>query len=125
MPNKFQQKICVARYKDNCFILVSATKRNEDETYGEYRVKANISFLYDSGNVAVEWEPEHGPIQVWNKCSEGDEKAREHYYYDFVEDRPFNWTQLSVDANGLPQAFDNGDYDYIFNVLKRWAERRY
>lgn len=39
--NKFQKKVCKALYKENCYILVSATKRDMDETYGEYRVKTN------------------------------------------------------------------------------------
>jgi len=115
--NKLQRRVGKAEYKPNCYILVSASKRDMKETLGEFRVRAHISFLYDSGTIAAEWEPEYGPIQVWEMADSG----KEHYFYDFVVDTPLNWSQLAVENNELSQAFNAGDYDYIFNVLKDWA----
>jgi len=117
-----KSRVLKTEYKPNCYILCSFAHRDPHETLGEYLVKANMSFLYDTGDVAAEWEPEHGPIQIWNKCDKDSEGAREHYYYDFVDYSPMNWSQIAVSRHELPQAANNGDYDYIFQVLKDWAE---
>jgi hypothetical protein len=122
--NKLQKRLCKALYKENCWILVSASKRDMKETFGEIKVKAAITFFYDAGNKAAEWEPQYGPIETWKRCEENDEGAREHYYYDFTNSGFGNWSQLAVDTYELPQAFLDGDYDYIFNILKLWAEDR-
>ncbi|MCP4142870.1 MAG: hypothetical protein GY755_21720 [Chloroflexi bacterium] len=114
-----KKRILKTQYKKNCFILCSFAKKDMSKTFGDFRVKPNISFLYDSGNIAAEWEPEHGPIQIWRKAESG----KEHYYYDFVEDISLNWSQTAVDDYSLPEYVHSGDFDYIFRVLKDWAER--
>ena len=125
MVNKFQRRTGKALYKEHCYILFSAVQKKDDDI-SWYRVKPTMSFLYDAGDVAAEWEPEYGPIQVWEKCDEtydGQFKAREHYYYDYVIDNSFNWSQLAVENDKLPQEFVRGNFDYIFSVLERWAKR--
>jgi hypothetical protein len=122
--NKNQKKVCRALYKPNCYILVSATRRDPKETFGEFQVTAHMSFLYDAGKVAAEWEPQYGPIQIWRKCDKDSDGAQEHYFYDFQNSAPGSWSQLAVSNMELPQAFVSGDYDYIFNVLKDWATNR-
>ena len=47
---------------ENAWILCSAKPRTDEDDYGIPQVKATMSFLYDAGNVAAEWEPEYGPI---------------------------------------------------------------
>ena len=121
MANK---RVMVTPYKEKCFVIVSAPKRDLSETYGEIRVKSIVSLLYDAGDVAAEWELEHGPIQIWEKATELNDDTKDHYYYDFVVNTPMNWSQLAVDTNGLPQAAACGDWDYIFAVLEDWASRR-
>ena len=121
--NQFQKLIIKAEYKPGCFILASFAKRDVRETLGDFRVKAIVSFLFDAGEYAAEWEPESGPIQVWHKCDAGAPNAREHYYFCFTDSEPGNWSQLAVDRNELPQAAQRGDFDYIFGVLKTWATR--
>ena len=124
--NKFQLRVGKAVYKPNCYILVSATRKSGELYRDVYYAEPTMSFFYDAGDVAAEWEPRYGPIQVWSKCDEtydGKYKAREHYFYDFVIDIPGNWSQLSVETERLPQAFVRGDYDHIFSVLKSWARR--
>ena len=120
---ELKERILKLEHKPNCFILISFPLRDIEETNGETRVKTTMSFLYDAGEYAAEWEPEYGPIQVWHKCQEDSLDARQHYYYDFTDSGAFNWSQLAVDKNGLPGAAARGDFDYIFNVLKRWAKR--
>ena len=120
--NKFQRRTGKAVYKPNCYILISATQKKEDNI-SWYRVEPFMTFFYDAGDVAAEWEPEFGPIQVWEKCDKDHESAKEHYFYDYIVDIPCNFSQLAVEENELPQAFVRGDYDYIFGVLKRWARR--
>ena len=117
--NEIQMRILKTEWKQHCFILISFQRRESREP--ETRVKTNMSFLYDAGEYAAEWEPEYGPIQVWHKCEEGAPEARAHYYYDFTDSGFFNFSQLAVDENGLPGAAARGSFDYIFDVLKRWA----
>jgi len=122
--NSNQKRVCKTKYKENCYVLVSAAKRDMKETLGDFRVKSNVSFLYDAGDVATEWEMEYGPIQIWNRCDEDDEGASEHYFYDYHNSPPLNWSQLAVDRCELPKAANSGDWDYIFEVLKDWTEGR-
>jgi len=120
--NKLQKRILKLEYRPNCYLLFSAAKRDPKETYGDFLVKANVSFFYDAGNKGAEWEPEHGPIQVWSRCDSDNEDAQEHYFYDYHNSKPGNWSQLAVDRNQLPQAAHSGDWDYIFAVLEDWAQ---
>ena len=123
--NKSQQRIGKAAFTSipNAYILVSASQRDIKETFGDYKCQATMSFLYDAGEVATEWEPEYGPIQIWRKANANTPGAKEHYYYDWVEGGGMHWSQMAVDDNELPQAFVEGDYAYIFGVLQGWAEK--
>jgi hypothetical protein len=118
--NLFQKRLLKLPVPDieNAYILISASQREDDL---EVLVKANMSFLYDAGEYAAEWEPEHGPIQVWHKCDPDADRARDHYYYDYTDSGPFNWNQSAVSRNGLCGAFLRGDYRYIFSILANWA----
>ena len=118
--NKKQKRVIKAKYKDNCYVLVSGFKEKEQiDSY--LMIDYLVSFLYDDGNVAAEWEMRHGPIQIWYKWSENDEGADEHYYYEFHNTPNASWSQLAVDNSRLKENFLSGDFDYIFNVLKDWA----
>lgn len=108
--------------KPNCYLLTSF-RRRDDVFEDEFLVDCTISFLYDAGEYAAEWEPKHGPIQVWHKCKKDAIEAKEHYYYDYTDSPGGNWSQLAVSENGLPQAANAGNFDHIFRVLKNWARR--
>ena len=122
--NAKQKRVLKALYKPDCYILLSGARRDPKETYGDFLVKANVSFFVVNGDYAAEWEPEHGPIQVWHRCNEDAPNGREHYFFDFTDSGPMNWSQLAVETNELPQAFHRGDFDYIFMILKDWASDR-
>ena len=108
---------------ENAYVLISGQEKPVEESYlNELWVKPIMSFIYDAGNVAAEWEPEYGPIQLWTKCEEGDEGATEHYFYDYHNSPLGSWSQLAVEREQLPHAFIRGNYKYIFNVLRDWAE---
>jgi hypothetical protein len=115
------KKVLVAKYADNCYILVSGMLKYDD--FGDSYVQPTMSFLYDAGEYAAEWEPRYGPIQVWHKCDKDAENAQEHYYYDYHNSSALNWSQLAVDQNNLPKALANCEFDYIFSVLRRWTRR--
>ena len=115
----------VPQFGEGAHVIYSAAKRDpKDVGCGDFRVKNNFSFCYIVGDYAAEWEPEYGPIQVWHKCDKEDENAHEHYIFDFTDSGGLNWSQIAVDENELPQAANHGDWQYIFNVLKEWAESR-
>ena len=122
--NEKQRRVLKVEVKPNCYLLFSAGRRDPKETYGEFRVQANVSFLYDAGEYAAEWEVEYGPIQIWHKCEKDSEGATEHYFYDYDNSPRWNWSQMAVDSMELPKAANDGDWDYIFNVLKNWADDR-
>ena len=121
--NKMQSKVIKAEYKPGCWILISPMKAKKQYDYG-LKVDYVVSFLYDAGEVAAEWEPRYGPIQMWNKCNEDDENAIEHYFYDWHNTLPASWSQLSVEREQLPEMFLAGDWDVIFDVLKSWTRNR-
>lgn len=116
-------KVNVKEFGDGAYVLYSASKRDPKETLGDFQVKNHFSFAYIVGDWAAEWEPQNGPIQVWHKCNKDDEGAKEHYIFEYHNSGGFNWSQLSVDRLELPQAAFHANWQYIFNVLKDWAER--
>lgn len=117
-----ESRIIEHEYKENCFILTSFhTKKYEGTDMKS--VYPTVSFLYRGETKAAEWEVQYGPIQLWEKADENIEDAKEHYVYPLIHDIPANWSQLAVEDNDLQGALLRGNYDYIFDVLERWAER--
>jgi hypothetical protein len=116
--------IPVPQFGEGARVIYSAAKKKAEDCYGgEIRVKNNFSFCFINGDYAAEWEPEYGPIQVWHKCEKDDPESRPHYIFDFTDSGPLNWSQLAVDKYELPSATNNGQWQYIFNVLKDWANK--
>lgn len=98
------------------FIYISYGHRKTD--FDDKLVKGTLTFLSDGGNgKAAEWEPEYGPIHIWE---EGE--GRPHWHFESVLDKPLNWSQLAVDREGLKDLLIEGNIDGVFAVLKRWAE---
>lgn len=104
---------------ENAYVLFSAKQHPSEPGW----CVSTLSFLYDAGEVAAEWQPDHGPIQVWYKGT-GEETDEKHYFYDTVDWNQGTWSQMAVYENNLPAAFIRGDYKYIFAVLSRWAKER-
>lgn len=120
------KRVGISKFNDieNAYILVSAHKKDSKKAECENNLECWMSFLYDAGEIAAEWEPRYGPIQIWYKANDGAATdTKEHYFYDFVIDNPLSWSQLAVGNNGLPQAFIKGDYEHIFDILKDWANK--
>lgn len=120
--NAKQRKILRLPYKDwiGCYILISAHGNYDD--YGDFRSKPNFSFFVDLEGTAVEWDGASGPLQVFRECAEDAEDAREHYFYDFQNASPMAWAQGYVDEMELPKSFVEGNYDYIFRVIRDFCE---
>ena len=114
--------IPVSQFGEGAHVIYSASKRDVKETFGDIRVKNHFSFCFINGDYAAEWEPEYGPIQVWNKCNKDDENAKPHYIFEYENSPGLNWSQLAVDGNELPRSANEGDWQYIFGVLRRWAK---
>lgn len=132
---------------ENCFIGLSGSKRpsitvgekwrqshsGKDRTYTHdthnFRTEPYITFTYVEGDIAAEWDGNYGPIRIWYKCEKDfiadpndkyPEKAREHWIWPYAYGRDY-WSQLAVDDNQLPEAFNIGNWSYIFNVLRQFA----
>jgi hypothetical protein len=116
-------------FKERCFIYQSFGKK--EAAFGDIQIEPHVSFLADSGEgSAAEWEPQYGPIQIWEECEEGYECEdsfghttghRKHWHFPFVIDNPLSWSQLAVDREGLKEMLTDGDLDGVFGVLERWA----
>ena len=125
---------------ENCFVCMSGRmkrrkkvgekwyKDHEENTqnYENYEgyTTPHISFIYVGNNKAVEWDGAYGPITVWEKCevdyNNGYDKAQPHWVFPFAHGQG-NWSQTAVDKARLPEKFNEGDYEGIFNELKEWA----
>ena len=100
----------------NAYIVISAVKSEKGNG-----VEKRMSFFYDNGMKGAEWEPDYGPISIYNKCEKNDEGAMPHFFYEYYTGQG-NWSQLAVQREGLPDSFLAGDYPAIFAVLKSWSE---
>lgn len=98
----------------------------------QYPTEAFVTFFYATENFGAEWEPSHGPIQLYQKCDQDWKgeccfgkpiKAKQHWFFDYVQDQPASWSQLAVDENKLKPALATGDFEHIFSVLTDWANR--
>lgn len=103
----------------NAYIFVSG-RMDEDREY----VKPNLSFAYILPDVAAEWMPPHGPIQIVRKCESDAEGAKPHHIYAHQNASPLEWSQTAVENEGLPRALVDGDHRYLFTVLRQWASGR-
>lgn len=125
-PLSGERTIYRSEFKERCFIYQSFGY--QESMHGDMEVRPHVSFLADSGNgTAAEWEPQYGPIQIWTQCDEdfGDDgmKARKHWHFPFVQDKPLDWSQLAVDNEGLKSKLIAGNLDGVFDVLLKWADR--
>lgn len=107
---------------ENCYLVLSANWRNDTK---ENSTPA-ISFTYERNGVAADWDGELGPITIWKKSekngNDGEhDPAQMHWLWPWATGRG-NWSQLAVNREGLPDAFVNGSYAYIFDVLKSFVE---
>lgn len=102
---------------ENAYVVISGHKAKTGNG-----IKKCMSFFYDNGLVGAEWEPDNGPITVIYKCRAEDEGSIPHWFYGFYTGQG-NWSQLAVEEEGLPSAFLDGDYKYIFAVLRCWSNR--
>ena len=102
---------------ENAYVVISGYK-----TKAGNGVKKCMSFFYDNGAIGAEWEPDYGPITIIYKCNKKDEESRPHWFYDFYTGQG-HWSQMAVEEEGLPSAFLDGDYEYLFLVLKKWSDQ--
>ena len=109
----------------NAYIVISGRKAETGNG-----VQKCMSFFYDNGNIGAEWEPDNGPITVIYSCKSEDGVCRpfnkltflSHWFYDFYTGQG-SWSKSAVKEEGLPSAFLEGNYEYIFSVLKKWSDR--
>jgi hypothetical protein len=99
---------------EGCFLALSCRKTDKNCN----GVQPAVSFLCILGDVAAEWEPTNGPIQLWFR---GDDE--EHYTFPRIRANRGDWSQLSVDHEGLPRMANAGNYAGVFEVLREWADR--
>lgn len=105
---------------ENAYVSTSAY-RNKDDELSLFTV-----LLYmETNDMMVEWEPIYGPITRITKCDKlwtGEyewQKSSPHWYFGWCKGRG-DWAQLAVDDNGLQTALTDGNFEHIFNVLKRY-----
>ena len=101
---------------ENAYIVISGRPRTESNL-----VEPIMSFFYVEDDVGVEWEPRNGPITIIYKCDKDHPEAQPHWYFDYYTG-PGHWSQLAVNEEMLGEKFCRGQYELIFNTLKRWRQ---
>lgn len=129
----------------NCYLVVSGKLRKRERVgdkwyaghteitnkWGDDQAKSEpcISFTYAEDGVAAEWDGAHGPIQLWFRCESGFknengfDEGDAHWLWPFAYGSG-HWSQMAVDEHDLPRRFNQGDYEYIFNVLRSFVRNR-
>lgn len=131
--------------KENCFLFISGKMRKKNRfgdkfyidahreieinynSYTDFSTEPQITFAYIGESIAAEWDGHCGPIQLWFKCEKDTiieyETICEHWIYDYAYGAG-HWSQMAVDHNNLPRAFNEGNYNHIFDVLKQFVKER-
>jgi hypothetical protein len=99
----------------DCYLVLSCRKTDKNGN----GVAPVVSFLCIVGDVAAEWEPTGGPIQLFFR---GDDE--EHYTFPRIRRPNLDFSQLSVEREGLPGMANSGNYEGVFSVLRDWADRK-
>lgn len=133
---------------DGAFLCISGKKRSQtmvgDRWYGkpehteiisryadrDFATEPCVTFLFNVGTVAAEWDGAYGPIQITYQVPEGftmpadswGGEPHQHWFFPWAIWRG-HWSQMAVTENRLPQMFNVGDYAGIFAVLRAWADR--
>ena len=128
MNKKLKDRVLKAVWKKDdkykYIIAISASKAEDNPVDKKYNLKSNISFvlLDEQLNTYVEWIPNFGPISIIEKSTnKNDEYRKECYIFDYSKGRG-NWSQLTCDNANLNDAFIDGNYDYIFNIMVGFIE---
>ncbi|WP_431861474.1 hypothetical protein [Azospirillum sp.] len=135
MSDRLIKRVAVLPFPgiDGALVCVSGKKRPVKPEFDVGRIEAEpfMTFTFVRGEaphrVAAEWEPKHGPIQIWYERQEGDHEndCMPHWLWPFGSKGNLRWSQCAVDENDLPERFIEGDYEGIFHVLAIWAEREW
>lgn len=108
----------------DCLIAISWPKYRSD--WGETRVRdARVSYIARGPNVAAEWMPPYGPIQLLYKGDDEEVpgcKLATHIY-PLIQHRPMAWSQMAVNDHDLLGYLADSNLDPIFRVLAEWALR--
>jgi hypothetical protein len=108
---------------EGAFLLISGRLKVNATLVKQFNTISMASFLLVGEDRAVEWEPNYGPIQIFHKATEDtpEDKKLKHYAFPYIRKPKFGeWSQCAVDYKCLPEAFINGNYKYIFSVLREW-----
>ena len=123
MSKKLKDRVIKALWKeDNKYkyiIAISASKAEEKPYDEKFNLKTHMSFvlLEEKNKQYVEWIPNYGPISIIEESiNKNDEYRKECYIFNYNKGRG-NWSQLTCDNANLNDAFIDGDYEYIFNIM--------
>ena len=129
------------QYGEGAMVVISGQKRDDYQPVGwkwhskktdmdyypesHLRTNAIVSFCWNAGKVAAEWDGASGPIQLW--FSEPGDLDHDPIDPHWIFPKAWGYgcsTQIAVNEMQLPEAFHYGEYQRIFNTLRHWAESR-
>jgi len=115
-------------------VCINARWDPDKRTREQTDVLQTVSFVYIDGHFAAEWETIYGPISIV-RCADlpagqqpaSRDKAKDgdivrHHIFPHVYHEFGRCNQSAVDQRGLPQAYVDGRYDYIWHVLRDFVE---
>ena len=120
---RYMKRVIVLPFGDIEGAFVCVSFRRGQNSLGDPQAEPLITLAYLNGRVAAEWEPQHGPIQLWYQrdSDQPENDAMQHWLWPYGSKGGIRWSQLAVDRANMPEALMSGDFERVFAVLKDWA----
>jgi hypothetical protein len=111
----------------DAYVVISFVP-TKDPRHGNGVVARMSFFVADDREMeGVEWEPESGPITRIHGVSDPENldkgPAMPHWYFKYYTGNA-DWSQLTVNREGLPELLLEGRYEMLFAKIKNWIERK-
>ena len=109
------------------FMCTSFRFYEEDREREHARPTVSFLVISEDNNTIVDWEVTNGPITKIERCDENwvsgnsYDVVKPHWYFPFCKGFG-NWTQCAVSERRLPQAVQEGNYEYVKRVLSEYLD---
>ena len=100
----------------DAYVVISATRTNEGNG-----CSTDMSFFYGTAKGGCEWEPNFGPFTLITPVKGEHPKAEPHWFYKYCAGNG-DWAQTMVDKSQIVSYFLMGDYERVFEILKRFVD---
>lgn len=100
----------------DAYVVISGMRSNHGNG-----CETNMSFFYGTKKGGAEWMPDSGRFTLITPVNGSHPEAKPHWFYEYYSDDT-EWAQLLVDKSQIVKYFLMGDYERVFEILKRFAD---